>query len=775
MGLRRFGAFIASLSLAAMSLVGLSASSATALTAPVAMTADDLPTWQTNGIVWAMAQADGVVFTGGTFSAIRPPGAPVGTEERQAVNFAALDAATGKPTSCDLSFTVGSGLATVRALAVSPDHKTLYAGGRFGSVNGLKVSNAVAIDIKTCTPKAGFKPSANATVRALAATSNDVYLGGDFTTVAGQARPYFASVTTSGALRPWRADADKVGRAIEVTPDGKNVILGGDFYHLNGSDSHALAIVNSTSGALTKNYPASFFKVDYTRVKDITIAGTSFYTASEGSFDGRVAFNLDGFNQRWRDDCYGATQAVEVYKGMLYSASHAWDCSLMGTFNSPERRYLLAESVNDPTLLGWFPKANAGIGEQLGPRVITTASKGGTDYMWVGGEFTAINGKPQQALTRFASGPDTGAPPVPKEVVASSTIPGQVDLSWQSSLDLDDTDLTYRIYRNGSDKPISTITRTSLPWDRPQLDFSDTEATPGSTYTYRITVSDGAGNTSARSAPVTVKATASGPAAKPCKPSAPFNTCIDFTYSGGTQTITIPKGVTSMKATLLGASAYGPYGGRGGQATGTVAVTPGQKITVTVGQQGRYESGGRVFGGGGAGGAGCTDLCGSAGGGMSSLWKGAPNVAGNALLVAGGGGGAGNARPAQMRGGDGGGAAGGTGQSHYGGGGGGATRNAGGNGGAPFQCSFGGGSGSQFEGGNGSSGYESGSGGGGGWFGGGGGGCGGVTQAYGGAGGGGSSYVSGPGVTGGTTRAGVNPASAHGDVKLEFTKPSKHQ
>ena len=127
------------------------------------------------------------IDAGGTFSAIRPPGSPAGTNERRAVNFAALDAATGQPTSCDLSFTVGSGLATVRALAVSPDHKTLYAGGRFGAVNGVKVSNVAAIDIKTCTPKAGFRPSVNATVRALAATDGNVYLGGDFSTVAGQA------------------------------------------------------------------------------------------------------------------------------------------------------------------------------------------------------------------------------------------------------------------------------------------------------------------------------------------------------------------------------------------------------------------------------------------------------------------------------------------------------------------------------------------------------------------------------------------------------------
>lgn len=46
---------------------------AAALTAPVAFTADDLPTWQTNGIVWALAEAGGTVFAGGTFSQVRPP------------------------------------------------------------------------------------------------------------------------------------------------------------------------------------------------------------------------------------------------------------------------------------------------------------------------------------------------------------------------------------------------------------------------------------------------------------------------------------------------------------------------------------------------------------------------------------------------------------------------------------------------------------------------------------------------------------------------------
>ena len=135
--MRRSSAGVVAAGMAAASMVGFSsAEPAGALTAPLGMTADDLSTWQTNGVVWALAQANGVVFAGGTFSSVRPPGAAAGTGEQQALNFQAFDAASGAPTSCRLSFTVGSGTATVRALAVSPDKSTLYAGGTFGSVNG---------------------------------------------------------------------------------------------------------------------------------------------------------------------------------------------------------------------------------------------------------------------------------------------------------------------------------------------------------------------------------------------------------------------------------------------------------------------------------------------------------------------------------------------------------------------------------------------------------------------------------------------------------------
>ncbi|WP_435846076.1 CBM96 family carbohydrate-binding protein [Streptomyces diacarni] len=506
---------VAAATTAVPALTERGAHQAAALTPPVAMTADTLPTWQTNGVVWAMAQANGTVFAGGTFSAIRPPGAAPGAKEREAVNFAAFDAATGEPTDCRLHFTVGSGTATVRALTVSPDGKTLYAGGNFAAVNGTNASRVAAIDLPSCKVRSGFQLTVSAPVHALAATDDTVYLGGDFTTVEGEKRAKFAAVGTEGTLKSWKADADKTGRAVEVTPDGKSVVLGGDFERVRGADSHALAVVDASSGALRKSYPNRFVPRNSV-VKGLYVDETGIYTGNEGTgggvFDGRIALDLDDFEQRWRDTCLGATQDLAVYKGVLYSSSHAHNCESMGQFPElHERQHLLAESVDDPTpLLSWFPDTDDGplSVEQVGPRAMVVSSGGGKDYMWVGGAFTRITSdgnRPQQGLVRFANGPDTGAPSVPDGVKAANTTKG-VRVSWPASTDLDDRKLTYRVYRNGDEDPVGTVTADSTFWERPTVTFTDTSAKPGTDYSYRITASDAGGtNTSARSEAAKVK------------------------------------------------------------------------------------------------------------------------------------------------------------------------------------------------------------------------------------------------------------------------------
>jgi large repetitive protein len=506
--MRRTGrAVVAALALAAVPLAGSPAHAAgPALEAPVAFTSNALSTWQTDGIVWALAQHAGTVYAGGTFTHIRPPGSPDGSNEQSAVNFAAFNAATGAPTSCKLSFTVGSGTATVRTLNVSPDGETLYAGGYFSAVNGTPANSLAAIDIGTCTPVAGFRPAVSATVRTIQSTADTVYFGGDFTSVGGQSRSRLAAVTTAGALKSWAPTAELPVRAMGLSPDDGKVVIGGDFFQVNGADSHALAVVDASTGANYRTYPLGFIE-QTSVVKDITTDATGFYTANEGTgggvFDGRIALDWSTYNQRWRDTCLGATQALAVYQGVLYSGSHAHDCSSMGEYPDGRRQHLLAESTDDPTLLPWFPDTNDGIGEQIGPRDMVVAGGGAQDYLWVSGEFTTVNGSAQQGLTRFGQGPDLAGPTIPVASAASFEA-GKAQVRWRASTDTDDGTLTYRVYRDGGSTPVWTGTAQSRWWSRPQVSFTDTGLTPGSTHSYRVTASDGT-NTSSLSGAATVQ------------------------------------------------------------------------------------------------------------------------------------------------------------------------------------------------------------------------------------------------------------------------------
>ncbi|MGF1426802.1 LPXTG cell wall anchor domain-containing protein [Kitasatospora sp. LaBMicrA B282] len=260
-----------------------------------------------------------------------------------------------------------------------------------------------------------------------------------------------------------------------------------------------------------------------------------------------------------------------------------------------------------------------------------------------------------------------------------------------------------------------------------------------------------------------------------CTPTGSFTNCARFTYSGGDQTFTVPPGVSNVFARLWGAggggspSAYytGQFGGGGGgYTTGTLAVMPGQTLTVTSGQGGLMNSTSSTYGGGGAGGAGVTtsngsSATGASGGGLSAVWNG--NYGTTPLLIAGGAGGSSPGGDTLSPAGGGGGGTNGGQDNNPSISGRGGTQTAGGPGSTDARCGAGR-AGSQYQGGAGagSTGFEGGGGGGGGYYGGGGGSC----QRNGfpepnGMGGGGSGYIGGTGVTNAQTTAGAN-SSANG-------------
>lgn len=232
-----------------------------------------------------------------------------------------------------------------------------------------------------------------------------------------------------------------------------------------------------------------------------------------------------------------------------------------------------------------------------------------------------------------------------------------------------------------------------------------------------------------------------------------------FNYSGGIQTFTVPPLVTSITIDAYGAQGESPScaGGAGARAQGTLAVTPGQILYVSVGGQ-------NGFNGGGVGG--CKINCGGNGGGASDIRIGGSGLANRVLVAGGGGGGGGPATSWNCGvGGTGGGLTGGngTGSSSGVGEGYGGTQSAGGlNEGSCNCCN--GGYGSLGQGGAGvniSSWNGGGTGGGGGGY------YGGGAGSYcgdGAGGGGGSSYIGG--VISGTTTAGAR--TGNGQIVISW-------
>lgn len=204
-------------------------------------------------------------------------------------------------------------------------------------------------------------------------------------------------------------------------------------------------------------------------------------------------------------------------------------------------------------------------------------------------------------------------------------------------------------------------------------------------------------------------------------------------------TYTVPAGVTKLLVQLWGAGG----GASGGYTQGYLDVTPGENLTLIVGEKGKSNGTSGSCGGGGpvAG-----PSPGMSGGGRSAIHRGSTE-----LMTAGGGGGSGGGYWGGQ-GGIGGGTTAGSGpvSGTCGHGGQGGTQSAGGAGGTGSSY-MNGTAGSAFQGGTGGShsctGGCRGGGGGGGYFGGGGGAAGATSCAIGGGGGGGSSYCGGAGVS----------------------------
>lgn len=422
---------------------------------PSTVTADALPTWQVNGVVWSQVTVGNTVYVTGSFTTARPPGVAVGGAGQIAANnIFAYDITTGNPIS-GFSHSLNAQGLTITA---SPDGSRVYVGGDFTTVDGVSRGHIAAFNTATGALDTSFAPTLSNQVHAIAATNTTVYAGGNFFKASGSTRTRLAAFNAAdGSLLPWapKADDNQV-LAMVLTPDASRVIVGGQFTTLNSVAASGLGALDASTGATLPFAANQTIKNGGTKsaIDSLAVDGNQVYGAGyafgTGNFEGSFAADPTTGQIIVANDCHGDTYGVAPVGQVLYTVSHAHNCSTIGGFPqsdpwSTNMRHALAfttyatgtntgpddygwnyNGVPSSSLLQWFP--TLGIGSYTGQSQAAWSVTGNSKYVALGGEFPTVNGKAQQGLVRFAVhdiAPDKVGPTRPP----NPTTPSAVSLS----------------------------------------------------------------------------------------------------------------------------------------------------------------------------------------------------------------------------------------------------------------------------------------------------------------------------------------------------------
>ena len=343
--------------------------------AQAALSSKPQPTWQANATVYAIVRSGGTIYLGGAFTQVISHDGQIVARN----HLAAFDAQTGEVTA----WNPGADN-TVRALALSADGGTVYAGGSFRTVGGKTRTRLAAIDAATGTVLDTWKPRASAAVRALGFSAGRVYLGGTFLSVNGNARLRLAAVdpVTGALVSGWAPQADAGVRALLVSPDGQRVFVGGGFLNISGSSQPHLAALSANNGSVL----AWLSHPSYT-INALAQTGSMVYGGGSGSGGNVPAFDIATGALKWTGRTDGDVAAVAVFDGQVIAGGHFRNYE--GQFRGHIAAVDALTGALDPN---WHPRLNSTVG--------VTAEFAASDHLYIGGAFTTVAGTAQ---ARFAS------------------------------------------------------------------------------------------------------------------------------------------------------------------------------------------------------------------------------------------------------------------------------------------------------------------------------------------------------------------------------------
>jgi trimeric autotransporter adhesin len=310
-----------------------------------------------DGQINALAVSGSKVYMGGTFTRF---GYSCGTG-------VLLDTSTAQP---DRSFPKCDPLGGQILASVPDGMGGYYIGGQFTYINGI--ARKYLAHIRSDHSLDSLNPNPSSYVTTLSLSGKRLYVGGTFTTIAGQSRGHAAAFdTASGSILAWDPQADDIVTAIQQV--GNLVYLGGYFNNLGAQSRFLIGSVDTASGTPTS----------------------------------------------WNPSNSGFTGAHVTQ--FIYTGTYLYACGPFLQINGFSRNCLVKMDAVGNVITGWNPGINFNGGSST---VMTMVLSGG--YLYVGGSFTSIGGITVNNLAAIdlVTGAASGWNPNPNNTITSITATG---------------------------------------------------------------------------------------------------------------------------------------------------------------------------------------------------------------------------------------------------------------------------------------------------------------------------------------------------------------
>ncbi|MCB1611840.1 MAG: hypothetical protein KDI60_08810, partial [Xanthomonadales bacterium] len=292
----------------------------------------------------------------------------------------AADAMTGAVQTLDGGF-------TVEAIAANDAGTTVYYGG----------SVLKAYDLTTQQVVFAWNPAPDGMVRALQISGSTVYVGGDFTTIGGQSRPYLAAVNANtGTASGWNPLPN--GRIGALLLRGNTLYTGGAFTLMGAAVRRGYAEVDIVDASVGANDPRLNAPIQFAGIIPVvdTIAFADGRLMLGGGFNGYGAVNrrniaaLDAHTGAATDWAPDADNTVE---GLLLDGNTLYARGTFGTIGGQARSRLAALDVtlNTNNATAFVADLNASARDM---------ARAGTTLYAVG-FFTSANGEPRSYIAAF--------------------------------------------------------------------------------------------------------------------------------------------------------------------------------------------------------------------------------------------------------------------------------------------------------------------------------------------------------------------------------------